>query len=77
MTTRFLHVVMDLNGDLYSPELNGEQMTDLSVTARDIAVGEWPGEFKAAAFVDYAGGAPEIVTDHVLGVIEAVNRSAA
>ncbi len=75
--THYLHIVMDLNGEQYTPELNDDQMTDVAVTAKDIAVGEWPGSFVAASRIDYAAGSFEDVTKEVWGVIEALNRAAA
>lgn len=75
--TQYLHIVMSLGGDEYTPELNGDQMTDIAVTSRDIFVGEWPGKFVRAASIDYATGTFTDITNNVLELIAANQRKAA
>ncbi len=76
--TKFLHIVMmSLDGEQYTPELADDQVTDVAVAARDVAVGEWPGAFIAAAEIDYAAGTMRDVTKEFWGVIDAINRMAA
>lgn len=73
----YLHIVMSLGGDEYSPELNDDQMFDVAVVARDIAFGEWPGEFVRASQIDYDTMTVTSLTQTVLELIAANRRSAA
>ena len=75
--TQYLHIVMSLGGDEYTPELNGDQMTDIAVLAEDVFSGELLGDFVRAASIDYATGKFEDLTDNVLELIEANRRKAA
>lgn len=75
--TQYLHIVMSLGGEEYTPELNDDQMTDIAVLAGDVFSGELLGDFVRAASIDYAKGKFEDITDNVLELIEANRRKAA
>lgn len=74
---QYLHIVMSLDGEEYTPELNDDQMTDVAVLAEDVFTGELLGDFVRAASIDYASGEFTDLTDNVLELIAANERKAA
>ncbi len=45
MPETFFQVIMRLDGDLYSPELNDDQFCDHDTIIKDVADGQFLGEF--------------------------------
>ena len=73
MHDTFFQLIMRLDGEIYSPELNG-QLTNKEELIKDILVGEWPGEFVALYEHEIdAGGKPHcwLISDEVSEHMEA------
>lgn len=47
MPDTFFQVIMRLDGEIYTPELSGDQVTDHATIVKDVADGQFLGEFVA------------------------------
>lgn len=47
MPDTFFQVIMKLDGEIYTPELSGDQVSDHATIVKDVADGQFLGEFVA------------------------------
>lgn len=73
--TQTIQIIMELGGERYTPELAEDRgQFGLVEVAKDIYCGEFPGQFVAAAIINWTDGTMENVTAQVWEMIGAHQR---